>query len=275
MLPRVETIHTPKNVDEAINLLMEPDTRPLYGGVALHRESPTSVKAVVDLSNLALKESRVFDAGFSLGSMLTLEEARLKCLELGDEIPNARFLADIIRQDVPITLRNTMTLGDALVERKTNSLLLTALVALDAQIDANGWPRFIHDWLNAPEIEVRSALITAVALEKGDPLARYAYEKVARTPADDPIVGAIVYACRDDTGQLVDVRLAMCGVDSHPIPLAAVDETLIASNGDIEAALAKLQLNPPGDHWGSSEYRAAMARVLGQRVLEQVLIVSN
>lgn len=271
MLVNVETIHTPDTLDEAIHLLLEPNVRPLYGGVALHREAPRATGAVVDLSKLKLNKSRVFDAGFALGSMMTLEEAREACLHFAGESSNAHFLAEMLRHEAPITLRNTMTIGDVLVERKPNSIFLTALVALDAQVDANGWPRFIHKWMNAPEVEVRQALITSVALEKGQTQARHAFEKVARTPADDPIVGAAGYAARDDKGNLVDVRLALCGVADHPIPLAAVDETLIETNGDIEAGLQKLVVDPAGDHWGSREYRAEMAQVLSRRVLEQIL----
>ncbi|KAB2863945.1 MAG: hypothetical protein F9K46_05245, partial [Anaerolineae bacterium] len=160
MLIRLNTIHHPTTIDEAIHLLTERNTRPLYGGVALHRESPTHVTAVVDLSKLKLDRYRVFDAGFSLGSMMTLEKARQTCLELAEKIPNAGFIAEILKLEAPINQRNTLTIGDVLVEQRPNSIFLTALTALDAQVDANGWPRFIHDWLTAPKQEVQQALIT-------------------------------------------------------------------------------------------------------------------
>jgi carbon-monoxide dehydrogenase medium subunit len=271
MLIRVQTIHTPESLDEAINLLTQHDVRPLYGGVALHRESPGHVTAVVDLSRLGLTQYRTFDVGFSLGSMMTLEAARAACLQLAETIPNAGFLAEMLRQEAPVNLRNTMTIGDALVERKPNSVFLTALVALDAQVDANGWPRFIHGWLEAPEEEARHALITEIALEKGSHTARYAFEKISRTPADDPIVGAICYADRSPQGAVHDVRLALCGVAPHPIPLAVVDEAVIETNGDVDRALERLNVTPPGDHWGSSDYRAEMAKVLARRVLTRTL----
>lgn len=271
MLAGVRTVHTPENMDEAINLLTEHDVRPLYGGVAIHRESPHDITAVVDLSRLGLEQHRIFDKGFSLGSMMTLEAARQACLAMGDRIPNAAFLAKIIRLEAPINMRNTMTIGDMLVERASNSVLMTAFVLLDAQVDANGWPRFIHDWLKAPSLEVKSALITEIAIEQGSPVGRYAYEKVSRTPADAPIVGAMSYIERNDDGAILDARLAVCGVTDYPIPLPAVDEELISTNGDLDQALSKLNVSPQGDHWGSSDYRTAMTRVLSRRVLSQTL----
>lgn len=271
MLAGVTTVHTPETIEEAIHLLAEQDARPLYGGMALHRESPHDVSAVVDLSHLGLDQHHVTEQKLALGSMMTLEAARRACLSMTERVPNAAFLADVIRAEAPITVRNTMMLGDLLVERQSNSVLMTALVLLDAQIEANGWARFIHEWLDAPDIEVKNALITEIALEPGALGARYAFEKVARTPADQPIVGAMSYVARDASGNLVDVRLAMCGVAEQPIPLPTVDEELIANNGDLEAALEKLDVQPPGDHWGSAEYRTAMARVLARRVLTQTL----
>ncbi|NDJ86755.1 MAG: hypothetical protein GYB66_12785 [Chloroflexi bacterium] len=271
MLPRVTQVHKPESIEEATHLLIEQDVRPLYGGVALHRESPMDVSAVVDLSLLGLEQHRIFDTGFSLGSMMTLEAAYQASLAIAEHSPNAGFLASVIRQEAPVNMRNTMTIGDVLVERRADSCLLTAFVLLDAQVDANGWPRFIHEWLDAPDVEVRSALITEVALERGSTSAKYAFEKVARTPADAPIVGAMSYLDRSADGTIVDARLAMCGIAPHPIPLPAVDEALMQSGADVEAALAKLDITPPSDHWGSSEYRLAMARVLGRRVLNRTL----
>lgn len=271
MLANVETIHHPTSIEEAIHLLQEPHVRPLYGGVALHREASLEVRAVVDLSQLGLEQHRAFDKGFSLGGMMTLESALQACRSMEHRYPNAGFLADVIKEEAPINLRNTMTIGDLLVERRPNSVLLTAFVLLDAQVDANGWPRFIHDWLEAPDVEVKNALITEIALEHGAEGARYAFEKVARTPKDAPIVGAMAYIARNGDSVIVDARLAMCGVADHPIPLAAVDEELIVTNGDVEAALTKLYVSPFGDHWGSSEYRAEMAVVMARRVLNQTV----
>jgi CO/xanthine dehydrogenase FAD-binding subunit len=271
MLAGVRNVYTPENMDEAINLLTEYDVRPLYGGVAIHRESPHEITAVVDLSRLGLEQHRVFDKGFSLGSMMTLEAARQACLAMSEHIPNAAFLAKIIRLEAPINMRNTMTIGDLLVERRSNSILMTALVLLDAQVDANGWPRFIHDWLKAPALEVKSALIIEIAVEQGSLAGRHAFEKVSRTPADAPIVGVMSYVERNSDGTILDARLAVCGVADYPIPLPAVDEELISTNGDLDQALSKLNVSPKGDHWGSTDYRTAMTRVLSRRVLSQTL----
>lgn len=268
MLSGIKTIHKPHTLDEAIHFLTEAQVRPLYGQVALEREAPQDVQAVVDLSALGLDKQRVFDKGFALGSMLSLEAARQHCLTLANEIPNAKFLAEILAQEETPELRQRMTIGDVLVERRADSLLISALVLLDAQISANGWLRFIHKWLDAPAIEVKSALITEVALEQGSPNARYAFEKTA---TDSPFqMGAMSYIERHEH-TLSDARLAIYGLAAYPIPLASVDEELIHTNGNIDAALAKLTLEAPADKTENWAEQLVQATELARRVLERSL----
>jgi CO/xanthine dehydrogenase FAD-binding subunit len=77
---------------------------------------------------------------------------------------------------------------------------------------------------------------------------RAAYERVARTPADSPIVAVI--GRRDAAGE---VRLAFCGVADRPILLTRSElQTLV----------------PPADFRGSPAYRRAAAIALADRVTQ-------
>jgi CO/xanthine dehydrogenase FAD-binding subunit len=264
MLSRLQTIHKPNELNQAAALL-DATTRPLYGGVALHRESPSHVVAVVDLSQLGLATTHRDGDTLSLGSMLTLEAARQACMGLNRAA--GELLAEMLRQEAPLTLRNTMTLGDLLVERRANSITLTALVALGAIVQSSQAQMTIADWLSADAEQIQQALITAIQVPLTNGAGYYAYQKVSRTPADDPIVGAVAYAGEG----LTHLSLGICGVATHPIGLPHISQTLQANGRAIAEALQNLQFNPPADHWGSSEYRAAMGRLLVRRVLEQLL----
>lgn len=265
MLKRVNTVHQPNNIDEA-ERLVNAETRPLYGGVALHREAPGHVTAVVNLDNLGLDQGRVADGQIVLGSMMSLEDARQACVKIGEELPNANLLAEMIRQEAPLTLRNTMTIGDILIERKSNSVILTALTALSAtvQFKANGVN--LEDWLAADDENVRPALITEIHIPKGSTAAKHAYQKVARTPADEPIVAAVAYV---EPGE--SIRVALCGVDSHPVTIDSVTDAISQNGANLHEALEALDVNPVGDHWGSVEYRTAMGCLMAHRVLERTL----
>jgi len=269
MLLNLKTIHTPATFEEAISALAQPGTYPLYGGAALQRSSSPDVQAGVDLSKLGLGYVRDSDNSLRLGSMLTLEQVRQACMERGVGHPRLAALAAILAEDWPETLRNTMTLGDLLVEREPQSMtnaLLLALGVVIKRVDLN-----VHltmpAWLTIP-VDVSRYLVAHVRIQRGSQAVKVATEKVARTPADAPIVGAVACIEKAQAPVAHYTTLALCGVAKPPIPQPDAARTF-DETGSIDAALDKLILDPPDDHWGSREYRSEMARVLTRRVLER------
>jgi carbon-monoxide dehydrogenase medium subunit len=269
MLLNLKTIHRPATEAEALTLLQQAGHFPLYGGAALQRHPRPDVEAAIDLSRLGLDRAAERGDALRLGSMMTLERVREACLERGQAHPLLGGLARALKEDLPETLRNTFTLGDLLVERDPGSLTLTALLALDAQVAVAGAgaPLPVAGWLASGDAAWR-ALLTHASVPRGPARAAVAIEKVARTPADAPIVGAVAVAWAD--GEAWHMGLALCGVAPWPLaqPEAArrFDQT-----GDVDAALAALALDPPDDHWGSREYRAEMARVVTRRAIQRAM----
>ncbi len=270
MLLNLKTIHKPTTLDEAAALLTQPGTYPLYGGAALQRGSREDVLAAVDLSALGLASVQDSDNSLRLGSMLTMEQARQACLERSGEYPRLGALASMLAEDMPETLRNTFTLGDLLVERNPQSAALTLLLALGAVIKRLDVEMHftMSAWLGARE-DVARYLTGHVRVTRGPQRAAVAYEKVARTPADAPIVAAVACAEPRDTGRPY-VELALCGAAPTPALQVEVAQALDAGL-PIDAALDKLMLDPPSDPWGSRAYRIEMARVVAQRALARAL----
>jgi carbon-monoxide dehydrogenase medium subunit len=102
---------------------------------------------------------------------------------------------------------------------------------------------------------------------------------VARTPADEPIVGAV--AVVDLTGNVVrQARLALIGVWREPVRLAQSAESLVGGplNDDrIQQMVAAVEreVTPRGDFRGSARYRRAMAAVLARRALNECMRGAN
>jgi len=265
MLLNLKTIYKPGTEAEALALLAQQGHFPLYGGAALQRHPRPDVEAVVDLSRLGLDRAAGHGDALRLGSMMTLERVRATCLERGEAHPLLDGLARALAEDLPETLRNTFTLGDLLLERDPQSVTLTLLLALDARIAVAGAdaPLSLTEWLASGDAAWH-ALVTHVSVSRGPARAAVAFQKVARTPADAPIVGTVAVAWSD--GKARHTGLALCGV--APWPLAQPEAARrFDQSGDMETALDALALDPPDDHWGSREYRTEMARVLTRRVL--------
>jgi CO/xanthine dehydrogenase FAD-binding subunit len=266
MLINLKTVHKPASLADAVTLLAAPGVYPLYGGVALQRRSSPAVEAAVSLDQLGLNMAQDGDNALVLGTMLTLEAARHTCLARADARPEARALAALLAAEQPETLRNTMTLGDLLVERDPQSLVLTLLLALGAVIErADVQVLLTMSSFLGMEEDVARYLLTGLRVPYGAPGAAIAWEKVARTPADAPIVGAVARVQVGENGGRFSA-LALCGVAPVPVGQPEVVRAYDES-GDVDAALAYLELDPPDDHWGSREYRAEMARVTARRAL--------
>jgi carbon-monoxide dehydrogenase medium subunit len=267
MLLNLKTIHKPATLEEAITQLATPGTYPLYGGVALQRSSNPAVEAAVNLEQLKLNFVKESDATLLLGSMLTLEQARKACLERAEKYPNMGTLAAILGLEMPEAQRNTMTIGDLLMERDPQSLTLTLFLALGVVLQRVDVAMHLTAaaWLLSKS-DVTRYLISDIRVVYGAPQSAIAWEKVARTPADAPIVGVVVYVEGDENHRPSYCTLALCGVAPTPVRQPEVERVLIET-GSIDAALDHLELDPPDDHWGSRDYRVEMARVVSRRAL--------
>jgi aerobic carbon-monoxide dehydrogenase medium subunit len=272
MLLNLNTIFKPTTVEEAAALLSRPGAYPLYGGAALQRRADPNVTTGIDLSALKLDYVRDSENSLRLGSMLTLEQVRQACAARGAEHPKLAGLANMLAAEMPETLRNTYTLGDLLVERDPRSLTMALFLALGVilkRVDID-----MHftagAWLGMVNTDVSRYLIAHLRVTRGPRRAAVAFEKVARTPADTPIVGAVVYTALCDDGRTSFTTLALCGAAPTPIRQPEVIRVL-TETGDMERALDSLELDPPDDYLGSREYRDEMARVVSRRALERAL----
>ena len=269
MLLNLKTIHKPATLAEAIALVQQPGTYPLYGGAALQRSGNSDVTAGIDLSQLGLAYVRDSDNSIRFGSMLTLEQVRQACLQRADESPKLAGLALVLKAEMPEAQRHTFTLGDLLMERNPQSPTLTALLAMGAFIKRVDLEmRFtMTAWLLMQQ-EFSRWLLAQVRVTRGGKRCGIAYEKVARTPADAPIIGAVAYVKFADEGDHFQARLALTGAAPTPLPQPRVTRQW-ESSGDLDAALDALELDPPDDHWGSAEYRTEMAYVVARRALQR------
>lgn len=252
-MAKVKEYHRPTSVAAALALLGRPGVTSvaLAGGTQVTPQLVdsdyaigTEVDAVIDLQAVGLTQIERQGDRLTLGAMV-----RLQTLVESDDVPP--LLREMAHREGPNTLRQMGTIGGLVASSNPESECLAALLLFDAEVQIQGRSGETHmtlaDFWAQGRAALAGGLVTAVTIAT---TGQTASDRVARTPADTPIVAAL--ARRTDDGNL---RLALCGVAATPClvrPEAVAD------------------LSPASDFRGSSAYRRQMAIVLSRRVIEQV-----
>lgn len=245
--------HRPDSIEEALELLKreKPVTVPLGGGSVLNAPSDDPV-AVVDLQNLDLDMVKRKGKTLTVGATVTLET-----LLASPALPEALLKA--IRHEATTNLRQVATVAGTLVTADGRSPFTTALLALDPQLT---WlpgedKQPLGDFLALRSDSWPGLLISEVTFSVQPKLA---YEYVARSPADLPIV--CVAIARWESGR---ARIVLGGYGASPMMVFDGQEQGGALPV-VENAMANAE-----DEWASAEYRTDVAQTLTKRCLEAVL----
>ena len=237
----------PTTLDEALTFLSQPDTLPLGGGTLLSHPTADSV-SVVDLQALGLDSLRVKGNDLEIGATVTLQQ-----LLESEHCPPA--LKTTIKLEAPLNVRNAATVAGTLVVADGRSTFACALLALDAKLSVISELSSVISVGEFLPLRPRG-LITLITIPLN---AKFAFEYVARTPSDKPIVCA---ALAQWTG--ARARLAVGGWGKSPS--LAMDGT--EAEG-LESA-ARNACREAADDFGSAEYRMDVASTLAKRCLDTV-----
>ncbi|HQA68106.1 MAG TPA: FAD binding domain-containing protein [Aggregatilineales bacterium] len=266
MLYNLREYHRPRDLDEALRLLQRPEIRtvPLAGGTDLVGQRNPDVEAVVDLSELGLDTIHTEDGVLRLGAMVRLQTI---VEQLGDAFGG--LLAEAAHRMAGWNIRNVATIGGTLAAGKVDSPLGVALAALGAEMAVTGQDELIP-WPGVPAGGLQGRLITAVELRLAEGKVGTAYEQVARTPVDQPIVSAAAVV-REVEGGTLSIRVAVGGLLASGLKLLDFDiqwpdlSGLDALTADINPADVK------SDYLGRPDYRLAIAPVVARRALSAAL----
>ena len=246
----ITSYHRPETLSEALELLKQTDTLPLGGGTLLSSLKSASVE-VVDLQALGL--STLHKQGNSLGIGATVT---LQALLESEHIPEALIVA--LKLEAPLNIRNAATVAGTLVAADGRSTFTTVMLALDAKLSTQPGEDEIEigDFLPLRNEKLHGKLITGITIPLN---VKLAFESVARTPADKPIVCAAL--AKWPSGR---TRLALGGYGKSP--LLAMDGT----ESDDFVTAARNAFHEATDEWASAEYRMDVAATLSRRCFDNL-----
>ena len=259
--------HRPPTIEDTLKLITRPDplTLPLGGGTVLNAPHAGEF-AVADLQALPLKSIETRGSTLEIGATATLQSL----LDFPDLQP---ALAKAIRHEATYNLRQVGTIAGTLIASDGRSPFTAAMLALDAQLtllprdeqhdlgdilhlrQSFGMRKFAaQDQSPIPNLNsLPHRLITQITLSTKTTLA---YEYVARTPADRPIV--TVAAAKWPSGR---VRIVVGGWGNTPRLALDAPEP-----GGVEFAVHNITAEA-GDQWASPEYRQDVAVTLVNRAM--------
>ena len=249
--------YRPQTLEEALQLLSHPDTRPLGGGTLLSQSSDESFSAV-DLQALGLDKLRKSGDNLAIGATVTLQN-------LLESAHAPKALKAALSLETPLNLRTMGTVAGTLVTCDGRSPFGAVMLALDAKMTfapgdkqitlGNYLPlRFGADSLRPVSAALPGKLITKIEIPLN---VKLAFETVARTPADKPIVCAAL--AQWPSGR---TRLALGGWGQAPTLAMDGNEP-----GGLQAA-ARNAFSEAADEWATKEYRSEIAAVLAKRCLD-------
>jgi carbon-monoxide dehydrogenase medium subunit len=171
-------------------------------------------------------------------------------------------------------IRNRGTLGGSIAFADPAAELPACLLALDGEVEAIGangkravkaqdFFKGLFETALAPD-EVLSAIRVPAATAQ----TRTGFAELARRHGDYAIVGLAASARADGRG-LADVRLAYFGVGATPVRVRHSESALAA--GDVEGAVAALDLEPHDDVQATAATKMHLAGVLLRRVARQLM----
>jgi carbon-monoxide dehydrogenase medium subunit len=183
----------------------------------------------------------------------------------------------LIARAVPLighpAIRNRGTFGGSIAFADPAAELPACLLALGGEIEIAGPAgkrrvRADAFFKGLFETALRPReVLTAVRVPVADKNLRVGFAELARRHGDYAMVG-LAAAARADGKALKDVRLAFFGVGNTPVRAKKSEAAL--AKGDVEAAVAALDLDPQDDAQASGAVKKHLAGVLLRRVAKQL-----
>ena len=247
--------HRPETIEEAVSLLSRKDhqTVVLGGGLYLNEVVKDQI-AVVDIQSLDLNSFETKGKHYIIGAAATLQR-----LVEETQLPSA--LIESIKHQETYNRRQVATLAGTVIAADGRSPITAVLMALDTELEMVGKNKDLEkirlgDFLPLRDEKLKGKLVTRIIIPSQT---QVAYHYSARSPADRPIVAAVV--SQWPSGR---TRVVMAGFGDQPV--------LVLDGPDADGAesAARDAYSKAGDQWASAEYRADVAAALVLRCLNQI-----
>lgn len=269
----VRDLVQPATLEEAYATLINRKMNTVLGGCLFLKMGSKRIGTAIDLSNpeLGLKGIREHEGSFEIGAMTTFRELEtyppFQTLFQG-------VLPQAVRDIIGVQFRNGVTVGASVFSKYGFSDLITALLALDAEVELfHGGRKTLQAFLAQP---YEKDILTKVWLQKN--MRRAAYQSFRNSASDYPVLNVAVSELEGQWRIVAGARpqratLAEKASQTLSERVSESGTQLQSDEKSIEniAKLAAEELPFGTNMRGSAQYRQALCPVLIKRAVMEVL----
>ena len=253
----------PETLEDAYNKLVARKTNTILGGCAFLKMGSKRIGTGIDLSKLNLNYINETDNYIEIGASTTFRDIETS------EALNSYFngvLKEAVKDIIGVQFRNIVTVGASVYSKYGFSDFITALLALDTEVELyKGGRLSLQDFLIKP---YEKDILTKIYIKKNDRKA--SYKSLRNSKSDYPILNVTVSKLNDDFKIVVGARPATAKI--------SIDASkFLSKEGFSEASLNKaLDIMSSELIFGTNmratyEYRQAISKVLVKRAIMEVI----
>ena len=252
----------PRSIEEAYKILESRRNNAIIGGSAFLRLGSKKIDTAVDLSKLELNFIKDQEDYIEIGAFTTFREVEVNPIILNHF---NGVISKSVRNIIGVQFRNIVTVGASVFSKYGFSDLITALLALDTEIELfKGGRMSLDEFLKRP---YQKDIFTRIFIKKNQRKA--SYHELRNSVSDYPILNVAVSRLGNQWNVSVGARPQRAAIARR----ASEELSNSSSFKDVEnyANIAAEECIFGTNERGTAKYRKAMCRVLVKRGIMEVL----
>ena len=253
------------SLEEAYSELLKNKKNIILGGTSYLRMGNTSWNTAIDLSNLNLNYILEKEDFISIGAMTTFRSLETNSLlkDYFGEIFNTA-LKDIIG----VQFRTNVTVGATVFSKYGFSDLIPVLLALDSKVKLfNGGILTLESFLN--ESDIRRDILVEILIPKK--VCKTSFQCVRKSKTDYAITNTAVTNENGTFKIAIGVRPGKAKLAHKAMEILNNSDNITDEVIDRACSFIDEEITFGSNMRGSSEYRAAISKVITKRALKEVL----
>jgi CO/xanthine dehydrogenase FAD-binding subunit len=257
-------IAQPETLQDAYKIVTAKKSNAILGGCTYLRMGSQTIHTGVDLAKLGLHYIKEHTTYIEIGAMATLRDIETNAA-LNKNFNN--LLSKAVQNIIGVQFRNSATVGASVFSRYGFSDFITALMALDTEVELyKGGRMSLAEFLDTPRTK---DILTKVIIHKTNRTA--AYHALRNSASDYPMLTVAVSHSAGNWKIAVGARPTRAKLAAQAAALLTDAGNDVTQDTLEQAAQKAAEELPFGANMrASAEYRSAMCKTLVKRAIAEV-----